>query len=128
MENKYWKVETRKKWWEKKRLNYNVGIILSGITSFILYVLIVEFIVFKSEKNWDGEITIFTLISQGIGFLFMIGIANLFYFLGSFSETIFKPKNIEKYRNLTYKIGFWFSCALPFSIPTILFIQYFKFR
>jgi hypothetical protein len=126
MGNETWnnKTELRKEWWRKKRLNYNVGLILSGILAFILYVIVVEFVVMKSEKNWEGELTIFSIIFQGIGYLIMIGIANLFYYLGSLSELIIEPENPEKYRNLTYGIGYWFSCGIPFLIPIILFIEF----
>ncbi len=126
MGNETWKnkAELRKEWWRKKRLNYNVGLIVSGILAFILYLIIVEFIVMKSEKNWEGELTIFTILFQGIGYLIMIGIANLFYYLGPVSELIIESKNSEKYRNLTYKIGFWFSCGVPFLIPISLFIEF----
>ena len=88
MGNDNWnnKAELRKDWWRKKRLNYNVGLVISGILAFILYVIIVEFIVMKSEKNLEGEITIFTLLFQGIGYLVMIVIANLFYYLGEVSS------------------------------------------
>ncbi len=118
------KAELRKEWWRKKRLNYNVGLLISGILAFILYIIVVEFIAMKSEKNWEGELTIFTIFFQGIGYLIMIGIANLFYYLGPVSESIIKPKNSEKYRNLTYKIGYWFSFGIPFLIPLSLFIEF----
>jgi len=126
MGNDNWnnKAELRKDWWRKKRLNYNVGLVISGILAFILYVIIVEFIVMKSEKNLEGEITIFTLLFQGIGYLVMIVIANLFYYLGEVSELIIEPENSEKYRNWTYKIGYWFSCGIPFLIPTSLLIEF----
>ncbi len=115
------KNELRKKWWEEKRGKYNIGLIISGILAFILYVLIIEFIV---PSDIDVEITIFTIIFQGIGYLFMMGIANIFYSLGAFSEKIIRPKNINKYRNRIFNLGFWFSCGLPFLIPLILFIKY----
>ena len=126
MRNENWnnKAELRKEWWEKKRLNYNIGLLISGILAFILYIIVVEFIVMKSEKNWEGEITIFTILFQGIGYLVMIGIANLFYYLGQVSELIIEPENSEKYRNLTYKIGYWFSCGIPFLIPISLLIEF----
>ena len=126
MGNETWnnKAELRKEWWRKKRVEYNIGLIISGILAFILSIIVVEFIVMKSEKNWEGELTIFSILFQGIGYLIMIGIANLFYYLGSVSELIIEPKNPEKYRNLTYSIGYWFSCGIPFLIPTSLFIEF----
>jgi hypothetical protein len=52
----------------------------------------------------------------------MMGIANLLYNLGAYSEKIIKPKNIDKYRKQTFNLGFWFSCGLPFLIPLVLLI------
>ncbi len=117
--------EIRNNWWNNNRLKYNVGIIISGIISFILYLIIVEFVVLKSPKNWEGEITIFTLFFQGLGFLIMLGFANIFYYLGSFSERLIKPKNTEKYRNYMFNLGYWFSLSLPMLIPISLLIEYF---
>ena len=126
MRNETWnnKAELRKEWWSKKRQNYKIGLILSGILAFILYIIVVEFVVVNSEKRWDGELTIFSFLFQGIGYLIMIGIANLFYYLGPVSESIIEPKDSEKYRNLTYSLGYWFSCGIPFLIPLILFIEF----
>ena len=126
MGNETWnnKAELRKEWWRKKRVKYNIGLIISGLLAFILSIIVVELIVTKSEKNWEGELTIFSILFQGIGYLIMIGIANLFYYLGSVSELIIEPKNPEKYRNLTYKIGYWFSCGIPFLIPISLFFEF----
>ena len=128
MENEIWKSDSRKEWWRKKRLNYNIGLILSGILAFILYLIVVEFVVLKSEKIWHGELTIFTIFMQGIGYLILIGIANLFYYLGPISELLIKPKNAENYRILGYRFGYWFSCGIPLLVPVFLFIEYIWIR
>tara|TARA_R110001583_G_scaffold195383_1_gene372461 strand:+ start:801 stop:1184 length:384 start_codon:yes stop_codon:yes gene_type:complete len=116
--------ELRVEWWSKMRLKYNYGLIFSGILAFILYVIIVEFVVFKSSKNTDAEITLFTIFFQGIGYLIMIGIANLFYNLGQITERIVKPKNTTEFRKRIFDLGFWFSVCLPFLIPLSLIITY----
>ncbi len=113
--------EFRKKWWNERRGKYNVGLILSGIFAFIIYALVVKFIV---PSRADVEITLFTIVFQGIGYLFMIGIANVFYSLGAIIEKMIEPENVERYRKLTYNGGFWFSCGLPFLIPLILLVTY----
>ncbi|NOZ47276.1 MAG: hypothetical protein GXO79_10925 [Chlorobi bacterium] len=126
MTNTTWnnKKELRNEWWSKMRLKYNIGLIISGISAFVLYVIVVEFVVMKNSNDQEVEITLFTTIFQGIGYLIMIGIANLFYNLGAISEKLVNPKNIEEYRNKIFKIGFWFSCGLPFLVPLILLITY----
>ncbi|PHN93676.1 hypothetical protein CSC80_12230 [Maribacter sp. 6B07] len=123
MENTTWDKgkEERKKWWSEKRLKYNVGLIVSGLIAFFVYSLVVKYVIPPAP---DVEITLFTIIFQGIGYLIMMGIANIFYNIGAFSEDLIKPKNIELYRNRTFNIGFWFSCGLPFLIPIILLFTY----
>ena len=51
MGNETWnnKAELRKEWWRKKRLNYNIGLIISGILAFVLSIIIVEFV------GWNHE-------------------------------------------------------------------------
>lgn len=126
MRNDIWnnKTKSRNEWWKNKRWNYNLGLILSGILAFFLYFIVVEFIVLKSEKNWAGELSVFSITFQGIGYLIMIGVANIFYNLGLISELIIKPKNPDKYRELIYKLGFWFSFSIPLLIPISLFIEF----
>ena len=126
MTNTTWNNEKdlRVEWWSKMRLKYNYGLIFSGILAFILYVIVVEFVVFQSSKNTEIEITLFTTFFQGIGYLILIGIANLFYNLGQISERIVKPKNITKFRKRIFDLGFWFSISLPFLIPLVLIITY----
>ena len=66
------------------------------------------------------EVTVFTTLFQGVGYLFMIGVANVFYFLGPLSERLIRPRDAERYRRICFRLGFWFSVLLPFSIPTLL--------
>ena len=108
-------------WWEKKRLGYNIGLINAGILAFIFYNIIFETLIPSSPEN---EITLFTTIFQGIGYLIFIGVANIFYFLGSILEKVIKPNNIDKFRIVTFNLGFWFSVILPFTIPISLLFFY----
>ena len=123
MENATWNNEKteRKKWWSGKRLKYNIGLIISGFLAFIAYSIVVGYVIPPAP---DVEITLFTIIFQGIGYLIMMGVANIFYSLGEFSEEIIKPKNVNGFRKRTFNIGFWVSCGLPFLIPIILLLTY----
>jgi len=51
-------------------------------------------------------ITLFTTLFQGAGYLVMIGIANVWYFLGLLSERVVRPSNPERYRLICYRLGF----------------------
>jgi hypothetical protein len=59
---------------------------------------------------------------QGVGYLLMMGVANLCYSLGQVSERLIRPKNAERYRRIVYRLGFWFSVSLPFMVPLLLII------
>jgi hypothetical protein len=98
-------------WWEAKRKRYNIGLIIAGISAFTCYVIV------ASVFSVCGEVTIFTTIFQGVGYLLMMLVANICYFLGPISESILRPKDVNRFRKISYGLGFWFSFALPFSVP-----------
>lgn len=106
-------------WWSKLRLRYNVALVVAGILAFIAYAAVGSTLL---KNNTEFEITVFTTLLQGIGYLFMIGLANIFYFLGPLSERFVRPSDPERYRRICFRLGFWFSVLLPFSIPSLLAI------
>ena len=108
------------RWWNKRRIKYNIGLIKAGFLAFICYALVVQFMIIPKDIN--AEITLFTTLFQGIGYIFMILIANLFYFFGPISERLIMPDNIDKFRERTFRLCYWFSFVLPFSIPVTLII------
>ena len=111
----------RKKWWKDHRKIYNKGLLISGAVSFLLYVLVVEF--YANPKGAEIEISLLTILFQGIGYLVAIGVANLFYNLGGTSEKLINPKQIDSYRNIVFRIGYYLSLLLPLLIPiTLLFV------
>ena len=104
-------------WWSARRLRYNVGLVVAGILAFIAYVAVGSTML---PPDTDFEVTIFTTLFQGIGYLFMMGLANVFYFLGPLSERVIRPRDPQRYRLNCFRLGFWFSVLLPFSIPVLL--------
>ena len=104
-------------WWRIRRSRYNVALVVAGILAFIAYVVVCETIL---PKDAEAEITPFTMFFQGVGYLFMIGVANVCYFLGPLSERVVCPADPERYRRICYWLGLWFSVLLPFSIPGLL--------
>jgi hypothetical protein len=70
-----------------------------------------------------AEITLFTTAFQAIGYLFMMAVANVCYLAGPLSESLVKPTNLDRYRSITYWLGFWFSVLLPFSIPALVLLN-----
>lgn len=113
-------------WWSEKRFQYNFGLFLSGIIAFILYALVVEFVVFKSDKidSSEIEITIFHIFFQGMGYLVMMAFANIIYYGVSRLELLSKKEDVMELRTKIYKTFFLISCSLPFLIPLFLFFYY----
>lgn len=111
-----------REWWSDKRYLYNLGLILCGIIAFIFYVIVgVNFIMPYDE---EFEITLFTIAFQGIGYLIMIVIANLFYSLGVTEDLNNNKENTDNFRKNLFNLGFWFSVSLPFLSPLWLLISY----
>ena len=106
-------------WWAARRRHYNIGLIISGIIAFICYVTVVWTF---EDRFPEAEVTIFTTFFQGLGYLVMIGVANLLFFLGPISERVIRPINPLHFRMLAYRMGFWGSVSLPILIPIILLI------
>jgi hypothetical protein len=108
-------------WWAQRRRRYNVALLIAGILGFICYAAAVQLCInLKAPGDW--EITIFSTFFQGLGYLVMMGVANLCYYLGPQSERLLHPVNIARYRKITFQLGFWFSVLLPrlllfFSCP-----------
>ena len=107
-------------WWGQRRKHYNISLVCAGVLAFICYATIVFT---NTDIITDAEITIFTTLFQGVGYLIMMGVANICFFIGPISERLIKPKNVEHFRKLAYRMGYWFSVLLQFSIPCLL--QYF---
>ncbi len=107
-------------WWAARRRRYNGGLIAAGTAAFIIYVIVGLTLLPLDE---EFEITAFTLLFQGVGYLVMMGIANVCYYLGPISERLISPKDPEQYRDICYELGFWASVLLPFSVPALLAVS-----
>ena len=110
------------KWWASRRFRYNIALVIAGFLAFVCYVTVVDWCI-RIESSGDFEITLFTTAFQAIGYLFMIAVANVCYYLGPLSERIIRPTNVAVYRKTAFQLGFWFSVLLPFAIPTTLAIS-----
>jgi hypothetical protein len=110
-------------WWEARRLQYNVGLLVAGAVAFLCYVVVWFTLVpwvFEASKI---SFPLFTAVFQGIGYLLMMGVANLCYFLGPLSERVFQPSDAARFRRVCYRLGFWFSVLLPLALPAMLIFR-----
>jgi hypothetical protein len=73
--------ESAKSWWEQRRLRYNIGLAVAGLLAFICYVAAVDRGISAGAMP-GAEITLFTTAFQAIGYLFIMGVANVCYFAG----------------------------------------------
>lgn len=106
-------------WWASRRARYNRGLAAAGVLAFIACV-IVEGVLPGVQIE---EITVFTLIFQGIAYICMMGVANLFYNLGALSEKWLQLSDPGSYRRSCFRLGYRFSFALPFSVPVLLLLK-----
>ena len=107
-------------WWASRRLRDNGGLVVAGAVAFVCYVVVCFKLLPRVLPASEIKVTPFTSLFQGIGYLFMMGIANVCYFLGPLSELLVGPVDVERFRRICYRLGFWFSVLLPFSIPVLL--------
>ena len=109
-------------WWAKRRGKYNLGLVAAGLCAFVLMVLIVMLkTITNNDPGYKGvELTLFTILFQGIGYLIMMGIANLLYNLGAFADRRFNQRNSEVFRIRLFNLGFRCSCSLPFIVPVLV--------
>lgn len=110
-------------WWGSRRLRYNIGLICAGVLAFVCYAVVCFTLLPRVLDESQIEVSPFTTLVQGVGYLFMMGIANLCFFLGPFCENFVRPCNVERYRRIAYGLGFWFSVLLPFGIPALLTVK-----
>ena len=119
--------QTSKEWWRSRRKKYNSGLVVAGLLAFVCYVIIGANFIMPFDDQF--EITLLTTVFQGVGYLIMIGIANLFYNLGYWADLKYNEKDSVTFRTRLFNIGYWFSFGLPFLIPIMLLLQYFvEFR
>jgi hypothetical protein len=108
-------------WWASRRLRYNIGLLVAGPLGFGLYAVAVDRCIdLRAPGDW--EITILTTLFQGFAYLVMIGVANLCYYLGPWSERLVRPANVAGYREIVFWLGFSFSILLPFAPSALLFV------
>jgi hypothetical protein len=99
-------------WWGQRRRLYNIGLVLAGLVAFVSYATVVE----KRSAACPGfEITLFTILLQGVGYGVAICVANVFYNLGRWSEIRLRPSDVPRYRRWAFGLGLALSAALPFS-------------
>ena len=107
-------------WWAARRLRYNMALAAAGVLAFVCYLIALQF---RCANTSGVEVTLFTTLFQGIGYLVAMGLANLCYGLGPGLERFVQPTARTDYRKWTFRAGLAFSVALPFAIPLMILIM-----
>jgi hypothetical protein len=105
------------KWWNKQRLKYNIGLLVSGFLALLFYIIFFYWVIVPKDNS--TEFTFRTLTFQGIIYLSLLIAANLIYFIGPILEILIHPADKYKFRKIAFGIGFWFSFCLPLLIPLL---------
>ena len=109
-------------WWAERRFRYNIGLLIAGPLGFGLYAVVVSRCI-DLHAPGDWEITILATVFQSFAYVLMIGVANLCYYLGPWSERLVHPTKVATYRKIAFRLGFWFSVLLPFTPSAVLFVS-----
>jgi len=115
------RISISRKWWWSKRLKFNKGLVIAGFIAFLLYCILGPIIIAPHE---EFEETIFEMAFQGAGYLFMIGIANIFYFFGSATDLLFNRNNNQLFRERLFGLGYWFSFSLPILLILSVILRF----
>lgn len=106
-------------WWLERLPRHNLVLATAGILAFIAY-LPVGSVLLSGDEGF--EVTFFTILLQGIGYLVMMVIANCCHMIGPVSESILRPDDARKYRERWHSFGCRFSFSLPFSVPVLVLV------
>jgi hypothetical protein len=67
---------------------------LAGVVAFIAYAVLGSVLL---SDDPEFEITIFTILFQGVAYLLMMGVSNLCFFLGPLSEKLLSPTDPQRF-------------------------------
>jgi hypothetical protein len=112
-----------KQWWSSKRIKYNKGLLIAGFVALILYCTLGP--IFIAPHAVEFEETIFEMAFQGVAYLIMMIIANVFYTLGSLIDISLNTNNSQRFRNRLFSLGYWFSVALPSLIILSIMLRFY---
>jgi hypothetical protein len=102
-------------WWQARRLRYNLALAAAGWVAYGLAVALSYAFGRPVWAEWRGALGMTLFL--GLGFLILMGVANVLYLLGPAVESWVKPAEPGRFRDTAWRMGFWGSVALPFVFP-----------
>ena len=114
------------KWWLTRLRMYNLKLIYFGLLAVIIHNILINIIIAPYVSS--SKTTLRSVILLIIMYILILVFENVFYFIGSLSEKIIKPSNIDKYRIRLFKIGSWVSWIILFlpSLSILIFPEFYK--
>lgn len=104
-----------RRWWESRRLRYNLALAGAGWAAYAAFWLVL--IGFGHAETVDIQLAVRMTIVLGVGFLVVMGVANVLYLLGVVVESLARPEDATGFRETFWNLGFYGSIALPFLFP-----------
>ena len=112
-------------WWRKRRLVYNAGLILAGMSSLTFLAGSLEF---ANCAAPDLQSVPMKLVYLALGYMVAMGLANLVFSLGPLTESRLKLEHVATFRRWAFGLGFAVSFALPFVGPMLFLAHCVYFR
>ena len=102
-------------WWQGKRLRYNLPLAAAGWLAYGVAVA-QSFVLAKPMWLSPGGAFSMTLF-LGVGYLILMGFANVIFLLGPALEGAVRPDAVAGYRRVAFGAILWGSAALAFAMP-----------
>lgn len=102
-------------WWQARRLRYNLALAAAG---WLAYGLAVGQSFALGRPMWQTPTGAFSMtLFLGVGYLILMGFANVVFLLGPTFEGWTGPRGVGGYRRAAFPAILWGSFALPFVLP-----------
>lgn len=109
-------------WWEAKRGDFNRGLLASGLLVIGFYYLLLH-LRLSSAGLGPIQFNLRNFIFLVVLYLIYMGVANLLYNVGVFTEQARQPGARHDYRQRLYVLIFWSAIVAPF-----IFVLFHSFR
>ena len=103
-------------WWRKRRLVYNAGLVVAGMSAMTLLAMVLEFSRCRAPDIQGAPLK---LVYLALGYGAAMGVANLLFSLGPLLEARLPAARVARFRRWAFALGFGISMALPLAVPFV---------
>ena len=105
------------RWWQARRLTYNVALGTAGWAAYGSAVLFHTAVGKPLWENWQAGVAI--TLALGTLFMMVMGVDNVLFLLGPWTERVTRPSDVDGFRKSAWRLGFYGSIAVPFLFPLL---------